>query len=318
MKKSYPTSKKIGMVFVFIFFVLINVRSLAQVTIGEGISPESFSILQLESNGGLRLNQLDTIQRNMLSVSGNAKAEGLVIYNTNTKNMEIWNGSKWVNENIVPANGLSQFKDSVLLGGALSRSTNIDMKLNDFTLTGNGNVGIGTNSPTAKLHIKGTIRFDSLTQKNAVGSTDRLLRLDSDGYLYSAYNNISTLVGGYRPGNMNLKTIDINSSITLVRFIHHVDASNTQNNSQTAAYVYGDFTIIGIEGVGLKIVESHIKGYNGLPASGLVVTANSITWSAPSSFGGNVTINLNPTTGVLSIAQPLSIYSYVFDFMGGF
>ncbi|GAB6009462.1 hypothetical protein [Dysgonomonas reticulitermitis] len=91
----------------------------AQVTIGEGTAPQSFSVLEISTNltkGGLRLPQLSTQERNdwrdyfLGTATGNpvnpsgsgvtatelANAPGLVIYNTDTGCMEYWNKQKWI------------------------------------------------------------------------------------------------------------------------------------------------------------------------------------------------------------------------------
>jgi hypothetical protein len=85
------------------FIVLINGASInAQVTIGADKLPESFSILELISNGtkGLRLPQLTTVQRDAaqaaFSTKATTEAVGLQIFNTTTLCVETWNGIKWI------------------------------------------------------------------------------------------------------------------------------------------------------------------------------------------------------------------------------
>lgn len=82
----------------------------AQVTVGDGTPPQSFSMLEIVSNntGGLRLPHLTTAQRNVLTGSADFQAQkhrggtnpglglGLTIYNTDTNCTEYWNGYKWV------------------------------------------------------------------------------------------------------------------------------------------------------------------------------------------------------------------------------
>jgi formylglycine-generating enzyme required for sulfatase activity len=72
----------------------------AQVTIGDNLEPQPFSVLELVGNGtkGLRLPQLTTAQRNALelTLTGNAAATGLQIFNKSTKCVETWNGTKWI------------------------------------------------------------------------------------------------------------------------------------------------------------------------------------------------------------------------------
>ncbi|MDR1545043.1 MAG: hypothetical protein LBS50_11710 [Prevotellaceae bacterium] len=76
----------------------------AQVTIGENLEPQSFSVLELISNNtmGMRLPQMDSIQRNeMMETQAfkdekKGKALGLQIFNTSTLCVETWNGTKWI------------------------------------------------------------------------------------------------------------------------------------------------------------------------------------------------------------------------------
>jgi hypothetical protein len=78
----------------------------AQVNIGSTDDPQPFSILELEGHGerGLRLPQLNESQQQALTVeltglTDQAKrdaARGLQIFNTKTRCVETWNGSKWI------------------------------------------------------------------------------------------------------------------------------------------------------------------------------------------------------------------------------
>lgn len=83
----------------------------SQVTIGDGVAPQSFSLLEISSNntkGGLRLPRITEIQRDEIIVKiGNiadpaikANAEqavkGLTIYNLDNNCLESWNGTKWL------------------------------------------------------------------------------------------------------------------------------------------------------------------------------------------------------------------------------
>ncbi|MDR1562500.1 MAG: hypothetical protein LBS54_05380 [Dysgonamonadaceae bacterium] len=80
----------------------------AQVTIGATTDPHSFSILELVSGGerGLRLPQMTTEERDALTatLTGNSKAQGLRIFNTTTKCVETWNGTKWI-QSCAPTEG---------------------------------------------------------------------------------------------------------------------------------------------------------------------------------------------------------------------
>jgi uncharacterized protein (TIGR02145 family) len=71
----------------------------AQITIGDLTPSQPYSILEIstdQTKGGLRLPQLTTLERNDLTLQGDLKAQGLTIYNTDTKCYEYWNDQKWV------------------------------------------------------------------------------------------------------------------------------------------------------------------------------------------------------------------------------
>lgn len=83
--------------------LLFSLPSKAQVTIGDQKTPQSFSILELVSgNKGLRLPQIvSTAQRDAtITNSSGFRTDplslGLQIYNLETKQVETWDGSKWV------------------------------------------------------------------------------------------------------------------------------------------------------------------------------------------------------------------------------
>ena len=86
--------------FVLICILFFSKTTLTgQVTIGNEKKPENFSVLEVSTvnvKGGLRLPQLSTTQRDALSVVGKSEAAGLLIFNTTTKRIEYWDGSKWI------------------------------------------------------------------------------------------------------------------------------------------------------------------------------------------------------------------------------
>jgi len=71
-----------------------------QVTIGEGGPGQPYSILEISTkarNGGLRLPQMTTADRNSLNMnSSDVKGYGLAIFNTTTNCVDYWNGSQWI------------------------------------------------------------------------------------------------------------------------------------------------------------------------------------------------------------------------------
>jgi formylglycine-generating enzyme required for sulfatase activity len=86
---------------IFSAFCLLNVsRATAQATIGSLNDPQSFSVLELVGGGtrGFRLPQMTTEQRDALNLTGNDAARGLQIFNTSTRCVETWNGTKWIQQ----------------------------------------------------------------------------------------------------------------------------------------------------------------------------------------------------------------------------
>jgi hypothetical protein len=72
----------------------------AQITIGDQTAPKSFSVLELATTkhkGGLRLPLLTTAERDALDIASNPEAaKGLILYNTDRKRVQFWNGTRWV------------------------------------------------------------------------------------------------------------------------------------------------------------------------------------------------------------------------------
>lgn len=147
--------------FYTVILVLFMTRLYSQVNIGSESPAEAFSSIQLsEEDRGLRLNQVTEIQRNQLPVNGNPLAIGLMIYNINSKNIEVWNGTSWISlgqTSITVSNGLNINDSDIQLGGMLTKETFLnlnDRKLNLTSSTNvsilsvqNTNIGIGTASP---------------------------------------------------------------------------------------------------------------------------------------------------------------------------
>ncbi|MCC8145230.1 MAG: hypothetical protein LIO93_02065 [Bacteroidales bacterium] len=103
MKLKTKVSRQRLLSFLCIFMVTVPYAR-AQVTIGENVDPQDFSILEISTNtnkGGLRLPQLTTLERNALDLAAlddetNEKSKGLTIFNLTSNCYEYWNGSSWV------------------------------------------------------------------------------------------------------------------------------------------------------------------------------------------------------------------------------
>jgi hypothetical protein len=82
---------------------------------------------------------------------------------------------------------------------------------NNYPITiSNGNIGIGTNNPQAKLHVNGNLRFDNSLYSNPSGvtSTDLYLSVNLDGtnYIIPLYSPPKNLVN-----NIHLSTDCVNA-----------------------------------------------------------------------------------------------------------
>lgn len=108
--------KKVFIISLISCFIFIN-KGFSQVTIGSATPPQNFSLLEVDAsvkNGGLRLPQLTTVQRDALTTSealtGKPLASGLMIYNTTTNQTEYWDGTKWTassgGSTFIPVDGL--------------------------------------------------------------------------------------------------------------------------------------------------------------------------------------------------------------------
>ena len=134
--------------------------------------------------------------------------------NITTTGYYYFDGGQWVKmgagslSTITANNGLSASSTSnVQLGGTLSKNTEFVTAGFNTSFTGMGNLGVGTNSPTQKLHIVG----EQLIQ-NASGGFPRLT-LSTDTSANDprlVFNNLSSITSG-----LEIARIAFNASSTL-------------------------------------------------------------------------------------------------------
>ena len=142
----------------------------AQVTVGTQDDPHSFSLLELTTKvkeGGLRMPQLTSFQRDSISSewsgsSEGAKLKGLWIYNLDNNCLEYWNETKWISlcddvlyKNTIQLDIAGSNYQSVCKGAALVAITYSTTGATDATVTGlpEGITGIWVNNV---LTISGT------------------------------------------------------------------------------------------------------------------------------------------------------------------
>lgn len=141
-----------------VLLIIFSTKTFCQLGINAtGSAPAANAMLDVAStNKGLLIPRITTANRTAIS------GEGLVVFDTDTKTFWFHNGTVWVNNWV-------------------NSGTNI--------YNGNtGNVGIGTNNPTAKLDINGSLKIANGTQGNA-----KVLTSDPSGL--ATWQNLPTASG---------------------------------------------------------------------------------------------------------------------------
>lgn len=179
----------------------------AQILIGDpDKEPESFSMVQLEGKGGLRLPVLTTSQRDALSLSGNNKALGLVIYHITLQQVEYWNGTQWVTPLLESENGLTVHPDGrkIELGGNLVENTTIDLKDKNLYF----------NFTTGKFRI-GDKLLTVAGDRVGINTDDSqgIFHLEADNSII--INTAGKMGVGMLPQNTDTSRLQVNGSVTI-------------------------------------------------------------------------------------------------------
>ncbi|MCB9191313.1 MAG: hypothetical protein H6602_06595 [Flavobacteriales bacterium] len=160
---------------------LLSAGAFAQnVGIGNtAFTPHASSILELKSTtGGFLMPRMTQAQRDAIS----SPANGLMIYQTNnTPGYYYYDGSAWQNfgasidnlgnhtasQNLIVGTGLGMTDTDQDTKVQVEKASDEDRIRFDVAgseammINNNGNVGVGTSSPTEKLHVEGNIRLAS-------------------------------------------------------------------------------------------------------------------------------------------------------------
>jgi mucin-19 len=230
--------------------------------------------------------------------------------------------TEWVNVRINSVNNQTEFKIDT------SQAQNKDVRPLVFEVGGNSNpslpglnpyqlylstegkVGIGTSQPTSKLTVQGDV---SIASTLGIGTVIDIVPYDtlnsgtlswegSAGQLLSITNNLTT--GSIYSVNdvSGIPSIDVdaNGTIQLGPYGGNIGLGTT--NPTAKLHVIGDVRVSGASTFG-GIVEldnslRDINGNVGAAGSVLISTVSGVSWSAPASGGGSISI-ANTTTNAI-------------------
>ncbi len=304
--------------------VLVN----AQLKVGDNpTSIQKSSILELESTRqGLLLPRLaDTTQINALT-----PPDGMIIYLNGDKSLRLRSNGMW--KKIAD---LSEATSNWSLNGNSGTDSTLNfigtvdgkplvMKTNNterLRINSNGNIGIGTATPTAKLNVDGSVKFENM----ANGTTELdVLVIGADGSVSkrsmssSAFENAIRAINGIQKQTLSIAadaststdTVAIENRASDSTIAIHLPVQNGSSASKPYGFLtYSDWQKIqsGIQTITIGAVAS-TPNVNGAsisadstsrtiilhPADGTnagIVTAGTQTFGGDKTFNGTVTLN---------------------------
>ncbi|MFV0537192.1 MAG: hypothetical protein ACK5M3_07450 [Dysgonomonas sp.] len=126
-----------------IILVSLSLQIQAQVTINSDVTPESFSIVQVEGDkSGVRLPRMTTSEMTALipTLKADSRSIGLVVFNetVGVNRIEFFDGSDWIplTGDISAVNGITSSGSVLELGGNMvNNTTTVDQKAFDLNFT---------------------------------------------------------------------------------------------------------------------------------------------------------------------------------------
>jgi hypothetical protein len=327
MKRMLTLVKKASL---FVFFLLATaIAAKAQLKIGDNpTNIQKSSILELESTRqGLLLPRLaDTVAINALT-----PPDGMIIYLNSDKSLRLRSNGSW--KKIAD---LSEASSNWSLTGNTGTDPNVNfigtldgqplvIRTNNaerLRVDAAGNVGIGTNNPTAKLNVDGTVKLQNL----ANGTTEQeILVIGADGSVYkrtissAAFDNAIKAINGIQRQALSVTAQASDTSNNVL--VQNRDADSTialylpvQNGTAGASKPYGFLTYTdwqkiqsGIQTITIGAVAASSNAFGASivtdstsrtivlhPADATnpgIVTAGAQTFGGDKTFNNNVTVN---------------------------
>ena len=312
-----------------ISFTLLGIFSKAQLKIGDNpTSIQKSSILELESSRqGLLLPRLtDTTAINALT-----PPDGMIIYLTADNSLRLRSNGAWKKiADLAAANSNWSLTGNNGTDSTLNFLGTIDgkpliMKTNNseaMRIDKNGNIGIGSTNPTAKLDVNGTVKLENL---NAGTNELDVLVLAADGSVYkrtmssTAFVNAIQAINGIQKQSLSITAAASDTSNNVLVQNRASDSTiaiylPVQDGSAGASKPYGFLTytdwqkiqstiqtiVIGAVGstpnaFGASIVSDTTSRTIILePADAThpgIVTAGTQTFGGDKTFAGNTTLN---------------------------
>lgn len=316
----------------FALFSLAGLAANAQLKVGANPSTmERSSILELESTRqGLLLPRLsDTVAINALT-----PPDGMIIYLNADKSLRLRSNNSWkkiadlseasANWSLTGNTGIDSAANFIgtLDGKPFTIKTNGTARLH---VGSNGNVGIGTSTPTAKLNVDGSVKFENM----ATGTTElEVLVIQNDGTVVkrsmssSAFENAIKAINGIQSQTLSITaaasdtatTVHVQSRTsdsTIAVYLPVQDGSSASKPYGLMSYADWQKINSGLQELAIGAVASVSDAKaasintNGTtreivlhPADATnpgIVTAGAQTFGGDKTFAGNVAVDGNQT-----------------------
>jgi hypothetical protein len=317
MKKAFTLVLKC--IYVFSFLMLAGAAANAQLKIGDNpTSISKSSILELESTRqGLLLPRLtDTAAINLL-----APPDGMIIYLIADKSLRLRSNGTWKKiADLSDAASNWSLKGNAGTDPATEFIGTSDGQPFVMRIDASGNIGIGTNNPTAKLNVDGSVKLQNL----AAGTTELdVLVLAADGSVYKrsmssgAFDNAINAINGIKKQTLSITVDTTNTNAVAVEnrssdstIAIHLPVQDGSSATKTYGFLtYADWQKIQnslqILAIGAVASSSDVNGAT-ITTSGStrtiilhpadatnpgIVTAGTQTFGGDKAFNGKLTLN---------------------------
>jgi hypothetical protein len=255
---------------IMLFVIIVGSANYASAQLKIGDNPTSISkssILELESSRqGLLLPRLtDTADINALT-----PPDGMIIFLTTDKSLRLRSNGSWKKiADLAAANANWSLKGNAGTDPSLNFIGTTDgqplvMRTDNnerLRIDASGNIGIGTNNPTAKLEVAGSVKLPSI----AAGSAEQqVLVLGADGSVYkrslssAAFENAIKAINGIQKQTLSI-TADASTAKNTVEVENRTSDSTiaihlpVQDGSAGATKPYGFLTYADWQKIGTGI-----------------------------------------------------------------